>query len=116
MTQQTCTHRNPSRRSLGQTTGVDWVKRHGDGHPVTRNAQTLKLGHLIDRWNGVAGGAECLPREVWKILPVQPVGTVRAVSVILEKHGGSHLYKRCNTCHDSKESNMSNGAKSGSRE
>jgi hypothetical protein len=40
---------------------------------------------------------------------VQPVGTDRTVGTILEEHGGSHLHKRCNTCQDSKESNMSNG-------
>jgi hypothetical protein len=95
---------------------VDRVKRHGDGHPATGNAQSLKLGHLVDRWNGVDGDAECLPRKAWKTLLVQPVVTDRTVSVVLEKHGGSHLYKRCNTRQDSKESNMSNGAISGSYE
>jgi hypothetical protein len=47
---------------------------------------------------------------------VQLVGTDCTVTFVLEKNGGSHLYKRYNTCQDSKECNMPNGAKSGSCE
>jgi hypothetical protein len=70
----------------------------------------LKLSHLVGRWGGVASGAECFPREVWKTLPVQSIGTDRPISVLLVEHGESDLYKRCNTCQDSNKSNMSNGA------
>jgi hypothetical protein len=86
------------------------VKPHGDGHPATGNTSTLELGHLVDRWNSVASSAECLPRKAWKTLPVETISTDHTISVVLEKHGGSHLYKISTTCQDSKESNMSNGA------
>jgi hypothetical protein len=77
------------------------VKWHGDGHPAVGHAQALKLGHLINGWNGLANRAECLPCKAWRTLLVQLVVTNCTVSVVLKKHGGSHLYKRCNTCQHS---------------
>jgi hypothetical protein len=96
--------------------GVVRTKWHSDGHAAMWNTQALKLGHLVGRWSGVASSAGCFPRKAWKTLPVQSIGTDRTVGVVLVEHGGSHLYERCNTCQDSKESNMSNGVDSGSCE
>jgi hypothetical protein len=69
------------------------VWQYSDDHPTTGNTQALELVHLVGWWGGVASGAVCFPRKVWKTLPVQPVGTDHTVSVELVKHGERHLYK-----------------------
>jgi hypothetical protein len=63
------------------------VRWHGDGHPAAGHAQVLELYRLVDERSGVAGGSECLPRKVWKTLPVQLAGIDRTVSAVLENKG-----------------------------
>jgi hypothetical protein len=101
--------KSPVNKTQVKAVGVVWVRQHSHDHPATGNTKALKLLHLVRRRGKVACGTECFPRQARKILPVQPVGTDRTVSVELVEHGEIHLYTKVIHVRSPKENGMTNG-------